>query len=89
MNPYKNNGTRNAAHLHHPVFGVMEFAWDSSDWTVVCFHGTNPAVTPCVSVGFHTFQSSKPMTVEKIAARRLWNALAAHGRDWKTQEYPA
>jgi hypothetical protein len=89
MNAYQNNGTRTTAHIHHPSFGTMEFGWDSSDWLTVCFHSAYPSTATHVSSLFHVFLNKKPMTVEKIAARRLWNALAAHGMDWKTQEYPA
>lgn len=75
MNPYKNNGTRTAVHLHHPVFGTVEFAWDSSDWMVVCFHSANATAVPCISVLFHTFHNQKPMTVEKKMSRSIWNTL--------------
>ena len=88
MNPYKNNGTRIAVHLHHPALGTVEFAWDSSDWMVVCFHSANPGTTPCVGVLFHAFHASKPMTVEKAMGRSIWNALVAQDKKWTTTLAP-
>lgn len=88
MNPYKNNGTRIAVHLHHPALGTMEFAWDSSDWMVVCFHSANPAAYPRVGVLSHAFHSAKPMTVEKKMGRSIWNALVAQDKKWTTTLAP-
>jgi len=90
MNPYKNNGTRIAVHLHHPALGTMEFAWDSSDWMVVCFHSANPGTYPCVGVGgvAYSFRSSKPVTVEKKMGRSIWNALVEQDKKWTTTLAP-
>jgi hypothetical protein len=83
MNPYKNNGTRTAMHLHHPVFGTMEFAWDSSDWIVVCFHSADATRVPSMKVLFSNFYNEKPMTVEKQMGRSIWNALSTAELRWK------
>ena len=83
MNPYKNNGTRTAMHLHHPAFGTVEFAWDSSDWIVICFHSANVTTIPSMKVLFNTFHSEKPMTVEKTMGRSIWNALSTAELRWK------
>jgi hypothetical protein len=83
MNPYKNYGTRTAMHLHHPAFGTMEFAWDNSDWIVVCFHSANATTIPCINVLVSTFYNEKPMTVEKNMGRRIWNALSTAELRWK------
>jgi hypothetical protein len=83
MNPYKNYGTRTAMHLHHPAFGTMEFAWDNSDWIVVCFHSANATKIPCINVLVSTFYNEKPMTVEKNMGRRIWNALSTAELRWK------
>jgi hypothetical protein len=83
MNPYKNNGTRTAVHLHHPAFGTMEFAWDSSDWIVVCFHSADATRVPSMKVLFSNFYNEKPMTVEKQMGRSIWNALSTAELRWK------
>ena len=83
MNPYKNNGTRTAMHLHHPVFGTMEFAWDTSDWMVICFHSANATRVPSMKVLFNTFHSEKPMTVEKTMGRSIWTTLSEGKLRWK------
>jgi hypothetical protein len=83
MNPYKNHGTRTAMHLHHPVFGTMEFAWDSSDWIVVCFHSADATRVPSMKVLFSNFYNEKPMTVEKQMGRSIWNALSTAELRWK------
>lgn len=84
MNPYKNNGTRIAVLLHHPVFGTMEFAWDTSDWIVVCFHSADATRVPSMKVLFNTFHNEKPMTVEKTMGRSIWNALSEAKLSWNT-----
>ena len=83
MNPYKNYGTRTAMHLHHPAFGTMEFAWDSSDWIVVCFHSADATRVPSMKVLFSNFYNEKPMTVEKQMGRSIWNALSTAELRWK------
>ena len=83
MNPYKNYGTRTAMHLHHPAFGTMEFAWDSSDWIVVCFHSADATRVPSMKVLFSNFYNEKPMTVEKNMGRSIWNALSTAELRWK------
>ena len=83
MNPYKNNGTRTAVHLHHPVFGTVEFAWDSSDWMVVCFHSANATAIPRISGLPHALYNQKPVTVEKKMARSIWNTLVEAKFRWK------
>ena len=83
MNPYKNHGTRTAMHLHHPVFGTMEFSWDSSDWIVVCFHSADATRVPSMKVLFSNFYNEKPMTVEKALGRSIWNTLSTAELRWK------
>lgn len=88
MNAYQNHGTRIAVNLHHPALGTMEFAWDSSDWMVVCFHSANATTIPCINILVHTFYNQKPMTVEKKMARRIWNNLVESEKSWKTTLAP-
>ena len=88
MNPYQNHGTRTAAHIHHPTFGTMSFAWDTEDWVVVCFHSAYPSTATHVSSLFHVFQDKKPMTVEKTMARSIWTALTAADRGWRVSVTP-
>jgi len=88
MNPYQNHGTRTASHLHHPSYGTLEFAWDASDWVVMCFYSAIPSKVPHLSSLFHLFRDKTPMTVEKNMARSLWNALTVadkgSGNGWTT-----
>lgn len=90
MNPYKNHGTRIAVNLHHPALGTMEFAWDNSDWMVVCFHSANTTTGWRVKVDVlaSAFDSSKPMTVQKAMGRRIWAALVEQDKNWTTTGAP-
>jgi len=83
MNPYKNHGTRTAVHLHHPAFGTVEFAWDSSDWIVVCFHSADATRVPSIKVLCSTLHNEKPMTVKKQLGRSIWNTLSTAELRWK------
>lgn len=88
MNPYQNHGTRTSVFLHHPLWGTVEFAWDSSDWMVVCFHSANATTIPAIDLLVYTFYNKKPMTVEKNMARKMWNDLVERDDGWKTTLVP-
>lgn len=81
------HGTRTSVYLHHPLQGTMEFAWDTSDWMVVCFHSANATTIDYIGVQFQIFQSKKPVTVEKNMARNMWNTLIERDDGWKPSKY--
>ena len=83
------HATRTSVYLHHPLCGTMEFAWDTSDWMVVCFHSANATTIPSLIDHSlpHVFHNKKPKTVGKNMARRMWDALVERDEGWKPSKY--
>lgn len=76
------NDTRTRTVLLHKSIGTVEFAWDESEWVVVCF---NPRLSiPYWILYGIQLPNDQAISVTKDTGRKLWEEFVRQGwKEWK------